>query len=433
MPDSSPAVPQPRLPLDPTVSFERRVTSGISLEVLAAFHAIPPSGNEAGGILLGTRSGEPILVADFEPVLCEHRFGPSYALSDEDLRGLEESVQWFRTSPADGLQVLGFYRSHVGPDPSIDERDDQLMRRFFPEAGSLFLLLKPGRGETITAELFVQAEGGLRPAGHPMLFPSEGIAAMRIPAGAASDKADVRRPSPAADIVPRPMLPPAHPRRLETQEIAGRNWTWAAAVAALTIAAAILGYQSVAPKNVEPAPEAIPGASSAPQTPASDPMPARAPGTAQRTAAATDPLPATDTPTQPAIPSETEKGIRDAFARWERAVRSGDPDLIAACYASQVDQYFKQRNSSPDEVRRATVQSVARYGKPVILRISNLTVTPVSEDRGIASFRKRWQTSGPRIFAGEEQERLTFIKTADAWKIASEEETKVYWTQRPRV
>jgi hypothetical protein len=76
---------------------------------------------------------------------------------------------------------------------------------------------------------------------------------------------------------------------------------------------------------------------------------------------------------------------------------------------------------------------MARYGKPAILRISELTVTPVSENRAVASFRKHWQTDGPRIFAGEEQERLTFVRTEDAWKIASEEEIKVYWTQRPRV
>ena len=67
-----------------------------------------------------------------------------------------------------------------------------------------------------------------------------------------------------------------------------------------------------------------------------------------------------------------------------------------------------------------------------ILRISDLTVIPVSEDRAVASFRKHWQTSGPRIFAGEEQERLIFVKAEDEWKIASEEETKVYWTQKPR-
>jgi len=435
MADPSREIPEPRIPIEPTVSFERRVTSGISIEVLNAFHAAP-GGNEAGGILLGDRSGEPIMVEDFEPVLCEHTAGPSYALSDEDLRGLEESVQWFGTSDAGGLQVLGFYRSHARPDSSIDERDNQLMSRFFAAPGSLFLLLKPGRGEIITAELFILAEGALRPAGHPMAFPSDtgilaGVSSARPgpvrnpPAPDAAAKPAAVPPEKVADAaILRPSLPPSRRRQVETQEMAAGNWTWIAALIALTLAAAVLGYRSVGAGTAETPPDIIPSATSALETPASNPMPAPDPVTAAPVAAATAP--------QPAVSPEAEQGIREALAQWERAVLSGDPDLVAACYASRLDRYFQQRNSSNDEVRRAAVQSVARYGKPAILRITDLTLTPVSADRATASFRKHWQTSGPRIFAGEEQERLIFVKTEAAWKIASEEETKVFWTQRPR-
>src|SRR5205807_4445815 len=102
-------------------------------------------------------------------------------------------------------------------------------------------------------------------------------------------------------------------------------------------------------------------------------------------------------------------------------MRSGDPNLIAACYSSELDM----------TARRAAVQSVARYGIPAILRISDLTLIPISETRAAALFRKHWQSSGPRIFAGEDQERLTFVNGTDGWKISSEEETKVYWIERP--
>jgi hypothetical protein len=458
MPDSSPAIPEngagtdarsadartgapAGIPLEPIVSFESRVTSGISIEVLNAFHAAP-GGIEAGGILLGSRTGEPIVIEDFEPVVCEHYAGPSYVLSDEDLRGLEESVQWFRTSEA-GLQVLGFYRSQARPDSSIDERDNDLMRRFFADTGSLFLLLKPGRGETIIAELFALTEGVLRPAGHPMLFPSASGAGCQ-PAGRLSigllrsssppipdaiETPSTAPPEKVTEVIsPGPSLPPARRRQAETQEIAGRNWTWVAALVALTMAAAVLGYRSVGSGAAENAPDTSPIAASAVATPASNPLPVPSPGTAGGTPATT----AAATTPQLDVSPEAEQGIREALAQWERAVLSGDPDLVAACYASRLDRYFEQRNSSNDEVRRAAVQSLARYGKPAILRISDVTLTPVSEDRAIASFRKHWQTSGPRVFGGEEQERLIFVKTQDAWKIASEEETKVYWTQRPR-
>src|ERR1700749_56775 len=98
MPDFSPAVPHPGTPLAPSVRFESRVTKGIAMEVLTAFRAKPDYAGEAGGILLGARLGAPVVVKDFEPVLCEHSFGSSFLLSEDDLRGLEESVQWFAST-----------------------------------------------------------------------------------------------------------------------------------------------------------------------------------------------------------------------------------------------------------------------------------------------------------------------------------------------
>ena len=41
------------------------------------------------------------------------------------------------------LEVLGFYRTQDQPDFSWNERDEDVMRRFFPYTGSLLLLLKP--------------------------------------------------------------------------------------------------------------------------------------------------------------------------------------------------------------------------------------------------------------------------------------------------
>jgi len=59
----------------PAVHFSTRVLEGVRAEVLEAFHAVPRRGAETGGILLGRIAVNGILVQDFEPVLCEHRFG----------------------------------------------------------------------------------------------------------------------------------------------------------------------------------------------------------------------------------------------------------------------------------------------------------------------------------------------------------------------
>jgi hypothetical protein len=346
------------------VKFDSRVKDGISREILQA------AGSEIGGILLGRRAADQVLVEDFEPVPCQHRFGLSYFLSDEDLRGLAESVEWFRALPASqagsGLEVLGFYRSQARPDGSWHERDEDLMRRYFAHRGSLLALLRPNRSQAFDAELFFFDEGSLRP---------------------------------------RPALPaPTRPRHVEPEEAPDRSWWWVAALVALTLVGAVLGYRSAGP------PAASPPVQPAPQAPAAAVH--QPPGAAnERQAGRPVPLP---------VPL-VEQSIQAAIERWQNAILSGDPDLIAACYAPRV--------------RQAAMQTVQQQGKPSILRISGLTILPVAPDRAVATFRKHWQTRGPDIFAGEAQARLAFVLAGDGppdWKIVSEEETKVYWTQRPR-
>jgi len=356
--------------MQPIVKFASRVKDGIRREILEA------SGVEVGGILLGRRAADQVLVEDFEPAPCEHRLGRSYLLSDEDLRGLAESVEWFRALPAsqagEGLEVLGFYRSRVRTDSSWHERDEDLMRRFFSDSGSLLVLLRPNPSQTFDAELFFFDGGSLRPASPP--------------------------------ASPRPaVLAATRPRRTEPEEAPDRSWWWVGALVALTLIGAVLGYRSAAPPAVSPPVKVQPAAQSQAGQ-AGTPVPQ------ERQAGRPVPLP---------VP--LEQGIQAAIEKWQDAILSGDADLIAACYAPRV--------------QKTAMQSFEQYGKPAILRISGLTILPVGPDRAIATFRSHWQTRGPKVFAGEEQERLALVLAGDSpadWKIASEEETKVYWTQQPR-
>jgi hypothetical protein len=65
----------------------------------------------------------------------------------------------------------------------------------------------------------------------------------------------------------------------------------------------------------------------------------------------------------------------------------------------------------------------ARYGRPDIYRISGIGITPVSETRAVATFRKHWQwrTLGRGRSAGEEDERMTLVRTQGVWRISSEQ------------
>jgi len=249
------------------VRFERRVIDGIAREV---------RDGEAGGILLGRcprhgsqQSGE-LVVEDFEPVLCEHRFGASYRLSEEDLCGLEESLAWFR-DPRQGLEVLGFYRSRTDDLPP-NEQDGDLMRRFFDAPGLLFLLLKPGPMETIDASLHRLSEGTLEPASDAMTFRLEAESGIPLgqppaaepPAGERQLLAPAAQPE-ALPPLPSHRLPPPHrrARRLETVELPSRSRWWIAA-AILTIAGAALGYLSAVNRPVPQPHRQEPGAHSRP-------------------------------------------------------------------------------------------------------------------------------------------------------------------------
>ncbi len=447
-----------------SLRFENRVTSGIVSEVLSELNA---TGAETGGILLGRRAADEILIEDFEPVLCQHRFGPSFQLSDEDLEGLQESLDWFRNSQDGGLEVIGLYRSQTGGDESAGARDLELMRRFFPGDESFLLLLHPGSAETVSAELLAFTGSALESLAGPMPFEAELGPTMLLRRLPAVDEAEQpRAPEPsspderrllvppdpaeieaeqaaAAAVPPEPiteqpplaaaagqetrpaeqrvlLVPAAHPRRLDTEEPRQRSLWWIAAVGALTIIGAILGYRSVGVKST-PDPvktqPAAPAVGSVPTTPAPTPVSIPRPSPMGAPAAATDSM---------------EEEIRAAVGQWISALRSGNPARIADCYAPQLDQYFRERNASVAQVRETVARSISRYGKPAILRISEMKIFPLSQDRAVTSFRKHWQTAGPRVFAGEEHERLTFVRFRNSWKIASEEETRVYWSQRPR-
>ena len=130
------------------------------------------------------------------------------------------------------------------------------------------------------------------------------------------------------------------------------------------------------------------------------------------------PLPPDSTP-----PATDTSGIHELLDRWAGALKRGDVDAAARCYAPVVATYFDRHDVTRDAVRQSIRQAQARYGRPEIYRISGLGVTPVTDTRAVATFRKHWQwhTSRNRRSSGEEEERITLVRTADAWHISSEQ------------
>ncbi len=394
----------------PLVKFESRVMRGIEAEVSGAL-AAPGGPEETGGILLGRFTAREILIDDFEPVPSEHRFGPAYVLSGEDLRQFQESVEWFRTQRERSGEIVGLYRSRISLGSNQDTEDRGWFERLLPGADCLVLVLRGVASGGLEAELQFSSKDS-ESAASTMPFPFQ--APFGIPLKAVEQSTP--EPPPPPPTPPLPAAPPPsremfaslgasrHPRP-EAAPLS-RPWIWPMVVVLATVGAGLLGYGSVDPPAPPPR-QSLPGVPEA-----------AAPAPTAPAAAAREPIPALDT-------------VRGTLDSWAEAMTSGDPDTIAAYYAPLVTQYFQQRNVTTAEVRRVVADSISRYGRPAILRLSNVSISPDGEGRATATFLKHWQTRGPRVFAGEEEERLRFARLGREWKIDSEEELRVVWVQRP--
>ena len=354
-------------PEPPPIVIRRPAMDGIHREVSEAFAAAPHRGAEAGGILLGRREEDRIVVEDFEPVPSEHRFGPSYRLSDTDRELLQETLDWFRGGAQPGLSVLGFYRSHTLAEFELCQEDEDLMRAHFAATEDLVLLVKPNLMGSSESDFCIRRCGHVAPAP-----PASPPPLMTWPA-------------------PRPRLQPEPDRPARTR------WPWYTVAVLLGLVGGALGYLWWHPQtSVERIAVAVPA-----------PPPAARPvleGT-------------------PAPPEPDTAGIRGLLDRWADALKRGDVDAAAQCYAPVVSTYFDRHDVTREAVRRSIRQTRARYGRPGDYRISGLAITPVGDSRAVATFRKhwRWRTSGRSRPTGEEEERMTLVRTDGAWQISSEQ------------
>lgn len=365
------------------IAIRRRAMDGIHREVSEAFAAAPHRGAETGGILLGRREEDRIVVEDFEPVPSEHRFGPSYRLSDTDRELLQETLEWFRGVAQPGVSVLGLYRSHTLPECELCPEDEELMRAHFGAAEDLVLLVKPNLMGSSEADFIMRRCG--RTAQPPVLDPP-----------------------PAMDPPPFKAWPPPRPRAsmLEPEPEGpaingrGRRWLWYAAATLFGLVGGALGYLWSHP---DAGVERIAVTTVAPPAP---------PPAARPIVEGT-----------PAPPEPDTAAIHELLDRWSSALKSGDVEAAAQCYAPVVSTYFARHDVTREAVRQSIRQVRARYGRPDVYRISSLAIMPVSDSRAVATFRKHWhwRTSGRGRSAGEEEERMTLVRDGGVWRISSEQ------------
>ncbi|HEY3444389.1 MAG TPA: hypothetical protein VGK29_26800 [Paludibaculum sp.] len=125
-------------------TMQAGLVNQLKAKVAEGLLALPKRGMEVGGVLLGrvlNRDPLEVQITAFEPVPCEHRFGPTFILSDNDLAGLDSLLA--ELTSRDDAAIVGYFRSCTGREQALDDADLELLRTRFPGPESIVLSIKP--------------------------------------------------------------------------------------------------------------------------------------------------------------------------------------------------------------------------------------------------------------------------------------------------
>jgi hypothetical protein len=188
----------------------------VSPDILRGLGALKRRGAEVGGILLGRRedgSRPKVIVEDFAPVPSEYLTGPSYNLSENDLVAFDAALERSKSGAAGTLTVVGFYRSHTRDDLYMDDADLALARRYFPEPGNVFLLVKPFATRPSIGGFFFWEDGEIHRESSYLQFPFD-----RRELGGGERRPAPPPPPPRAVQPERTPLPPYKPALIAAEE-----------------------------------------------------------------------------------------------------------------------------------------------------------------------------------------------------------------------
>jgi hypothetical protein len=429
---------------------------------MKGFDAIPRSGRraEVGGILLGRSGKDEIVVDDFEPVLCEHRFGPSFRLSDSDRIAWRETVQRIRLRAE--FAIVGWYRTDTREEFALSEDDRELLESELHQDGDVILLIQPTQSQPYEAKLFIRADGQLReiPQATYFEFDRRASSVVRPPSAEPPVKGEptartetpfsgieqqvwnppgepnepVATPSDApesrSEFEPRPLARTRFLAQHPPEERKSRKLSFIIGALLLAAMGGTLGYYSVKTRPAAPASSWL--AEQAPAPPSTSQM---APALPPDQASAVQPAETTPTmqlpnATEDQLAADTDRQVRLFLLKWADAEKSTNIDDVGDFYAPKLSRYFTKRGVTRANVRAARAQDNAKYGRMIVCDIKNISVNPVDSGHAVATFRKRWQTAGPRVLMGEEQEQLTLMRDQGKWQIGAEKRTKLYWMRK---
>src|SRR6185312_2665602 len=194
----------PCAPLGGEIECSSKALHGVCMEAAAGLRKLSKGGLEIGGVLFGERANGLIRVLATRPIECEHRFGPSFVLSDTDEASLRGMLTGFRSDSAlAALEPVGCYFTHSRHGSALTERDIELCNRYFGEKDQIVLLLIPNLRGRVEGTVLVRDAAGALGSCHEFehsVLGSPQREAARIPPPSPSDPKAMSRVRTAAKL-----------------------------------------------------------------------------------------------------------------------------------------------------------------------------------------------------------------------------------------
>ena len=167
-----------------SVSYPVPLFHEIDFVVNEGYRRIPHGGIEIGALLFGTREPGGVRLQTFRIIQCEHALGPSFVLSERDIRALREQIAAAGADPElKGLEAAGWFIAHTRTPLIMTDREAGVFNALFPDPGKLTLLIKPERFKPTLFAFLVRDESGNAPRDgtqHAFLLPLPGRASVRL-------------------------------------------------------------------------------------------------------------------------------------------------------------------------------------------------------------------------------------------------------------
>ena len=154
-----------------TVRIPFPLIDRLEREAVESFRSLTSRGSEIGGVLLGSVSpGNPAVISidDYELIACDYSRRPLYRLSDADMDRFARAIG---QHTAEGVAVLGFFRSHTRKALSMDAEDVTLFDTQFPAPHHIALLIRPFATKASVAGIFIRENGAVHTEASYREFP----------------------------------------------------------------------------------------------------------------------------------------------------------------------------------------------------------------------------------------------------------------------